>query len=66
MNSIFFRNVAIVSYVFKVMGRSVQTLDAVTEKVRLPKLNFVLSILSCEIDDLICLGICESCWRLAK
>ena len=66
MNSIFFRNVAIVSYVFKVMGRSVQTLDAVTEKVRLPKLNFVLSILSCEIDDLICLGICESCRRLAK
>ena len=37
MYFIFFRKVAIVSYVFKVMGRSVQTLEAATEKVRLPK-----------------------------
>ena len=66
MYLIFFRKVAIVSYVFKVMWPSVQTLNVATVKVRLPKLNFVLSMLSCEINDLICLGICESCRRLAK
>ena len=64
---VFFRKIAIVSYVFKVMGSSLQTLDAVTEKACLPKLSFVLgTISSCEIDDLSCLGIFERCRRLAK
>ena len=62
-----FRKIGIVSDVFKVMGNSFQTLGAATEKARLPKLSFVLCILSsCEIDDLSCLGICERYRRQAK
>lgn len=38
----FFWKVAIVLDDFKVMGSSLQILDAVTEKARLPKLNLVL------------------------
>ena len=54
----FFRKIAIVSYVFKVMGSSLQTLGAATEKARLSKLSFVLGTISCsEIDDLNCLWI---------
>ena len=53
-----FRKLAIVSDVFKVMGISLQTLGAATEKARLPKLHFVLGKISCcEIDDLSCLWI---------
>ena len=63
----FFRKIAIVSDVFKVIGSSFQTLGAATEKVRLPKLSFVLGTISCcEVDDLSCLGIFERCRRLAK
>ena len=62
---IFFRKIAIVSDVLKVIGSSFQTLGAATEKSRLPKLSFVLGT-SCEIDDLSCLGIFERCRRLAK
>ena len=63
----FFWNVVIVSDVFKVMGSSLQTLGAATEKARLPKLSFVLGTISCcEIDDLSCLEIFERCKRLAK
>ena len=63
----FFRKIAIVSDVFKVIGSSSQTLGAATEKARLPKLSFVLGTISyCEIDDLSCLGIFEICRRLAK
>ena len=62
----FFRKIAIVSDVFKVTGRSFQTLGAVTEKARLPKLSFVLGTISCEICDLSCLGIFERCRRLSK
>ena len=52
----FFRQIAIVSDVFKVIGSSFQTLGASTEKARLPKLRFVLGTISCcEIDDLSCL-----------
>ena len=36
----FFRKIAIVSDVFKVIGSSFQTLGAATEKARLPKLSF--------------------------
>ena len=54
------------SDVFKVMGSSFQTLGATTEKARLPKLSFVLGTISCEIDDLSCLGIYERYRRLAK
>ena len=51
----FFRKIAIVSDVFKVIGSSFQTLGAATEKARLPKLSFVLGTISfCEIDDLSC------------
>ena len=54
----FFRKVAIVSDVFKVMGSSFQTLGAATEKACLPKLCLVLGTISCcEMDDLGCLGI---------
>ena len=61
----FFRKIAIVSDVFKVIGSSFQTLGAATEKARLPKLSFVLGTISCcEIDDLSCLGIFERCRRL--
>ena len=62
----FFRKVAIVSDVFKVMGSSFQTLGAAKEKARLPNLSFVLGTISCEIDYLSCLGIFERCRRLAK
>ena len=63
----FFRKIAIVSDVFKVIGSSFQTLGTATEKARLPKLNFVLGTISCcEIYDLSCLGIFERCRRLAK
>ena len=62
----FFRKIVIVSDVFKVMGSSFQTLGAATEKACLPKLSFVLGTISCEIDDLSCLGIVERCRRLAK
>ena len=73
----FFRKIAIVSDVFKVIGSSFQTLGAATEKARLPKLSFVLGTISCcgfvlgtisccEVDDLSCLGIFERCRRLAK
>ena len=51
-----FRKITIVSDVFKVMWSSFQTLGAATEKARLPKLSFVLGTVSCEIDDLTCLG----------
>ena len=66
MSWIFFRKMAIVSDVFKVMGSSFQTLGAATEKARLPKLSFVLGTISHEIDELSCLGIFERCRRLAK
>ena len=59
----FFRKIAIVSDVFKVIGSSFQTLGAATEEARLPKLSFV-AIIS-EIDDSSCLGIFERCRRLA-
>ena len=63
----FFQKIAIVSDVFKVMGSSLQTLGAVTEKARLPKLSFVLGTIGCcKIDDLSCLGISERCRRLVK
>ena len=62
----FFWKIAIGSEVFKVMGSSFQTLGAVTEKARLPKLSFVLGTMSCEIDDLSCLRTFERCRRLAK
>ena len=62
----FFRKIAIVSDVFKVIGSSFKTLGAATEKACLPKLSFVLGTISCEIDDLSCLGIFERCRRLAK
>ena len=62
----FFWKIAIVSDVFKVIGSSFLTLSAATEKARLPKLSFGLSTISCEIDDLSCLGIFERCRRLAK
>ena len=42
MSLLFFRKVAIVSGVFKVMVSSFQTLGAATEKERLPKLSLVL------------------------
>ena len=61
-----FRKIAIVSDVFKVTGSSFQALGAATEKARLPKLSFVLGTISCEIDDLSCLGIFERCRRLAN
>ena len=64
--SSFFLKIAIVSDVFKVMGSSFQTIGAATEKARLPKLSFVLGKISCEIDDLSCLGIFERCRRLTK
>ena len=54
----FYRKIAIVSDVLKVIGSSFQTLGAATEIARLPKLSFVLCTISlCEIDDLSCLGI---------
>ena len=62
----FFWKIAIVSDVFKVIGSSFQTLGAVTEKARLPKLSFVLGTVNCEIDGISCLGIFERCKRLAK
>ena len=63
----FFRKIAIVSDVFKVIGSSFQTLGAAKEKARLPNLSFILGTKSyCEIDDLSCLGIFERCRRLAK
>ena len=63
----FFRKIAIVSDVFKVIRSSFQTLGAATEKACLPKLSFVLDTISCcEIDDLSCLGIFERSRRLAK
>ena len=62
----FVRKIAIVSDVFKVIGSSFQTLGAATEKAYLPKLSLVLGTISCEIDDLSCLGIFERCRRLAK
>ena len=63
----FFRKIAIVSDVFKVIVSSFRTLGAATEKARLPKLSFVLGTISCcEVDDLSCLGIFERCRRLAK
>ena len=36
------------------------------EKACLPKLSFVFGTISCEIDDLSCLGIFERCRRQAK
>ena len=43
------------------------SLGAATEKARLPKLSFVLGTISCcEIEDLSCLGIFETCRRLVK
>ena len=66
IDEFFFRKIAIVSDVFRVIGSTFQTLGAVTEKARLPKLSFVLGTISCEIDDLSCLGIFERCRRLAK
>ena len=63
---IFFRKIAIVSDVFKVIGSSFQTLGAATEKACLPKLSFVLGTISCEIYDFSCPGIFEICRRLAK
>ena len=54
------------SYSFRCDGHSFQTLDAATEKACLPKLCFILRSISCEIDDLSCLGIFERCRRLAK
>ena len=62
----FFRKIAIVSDVFKVIGSSFQTLGTAIEKARLPKLSFVLGTISCEIDALSCLGIFERCRRLAN
>ena len=63
----FFRKIAIVSDVFKVIGNSFQTLGAATEKACLTKLSFVLDTISCcEIDDLSFLWIFERCRRLAK
>ena len=41
------------------IGSSLQTLGAATEKARLPKLSFVLGTISCEIDDLSYLVIFE-------
>ena len=64
--SSFFRKIAIVSDIFKVMGSSFQTLGAATEKARLLKLSSFLGTISCETDDLSCLGIFERCRRLAK
>ena len=61
----FFRKLAIVSDVSKVMVSSIRTLGAATKKAHLPKLSFVLGTISCEIDDLSCLGIFERCRRLA-
>ena len=43
----FFRKIAIVSDVSKVMGSSFQTIAAATEKARLPKISFVLGTISC-------------------
>ena len=64
---IFIWKIAIVSDVFNVMGSSLQTLGAATEKARLPKLSYVLGKISCcEIDDMSCLGIFERRRRLAK
>ena len=48
----FFRKIAIVSDVFKVIGSSFQTLGAATEKACLPKLSFVLSTISCPENDM--------------
>ena len=62
----FFRKVAIVSDVFKMMASSFQTLSAATEKACLPKLNLVLGTISCEMDDLSCVWIFERCRRVAK
>ena len=62
----FFRKIAIVSDVFKVIRSSFQTLGAASEKACLPKLSFVLGTISCEIDNLSCLGIFERCRRLTK
>ena len=62
----FFRKIAIVIDVSKVMGSLFQTLGAATEKAHLPRLTLVLGPISCEIDDLSCLGIFERCRRLAK
>ena len=62
----FFRKVAIVSDVFKVMGSSFYTIGETTEKARLPKLSLDLGTISCcEMDDLSCLGIFERCNKLA-
>ena len=67
MSGVFFRKISIVSDVFKVMGSSFQTLGALIENARLPKLSFVLGTISCcDTDDLSCLGIFERCRRLAK
>ena len=50
----------IVSDAFKVMGCSFQTLGAATEKPRLPKFSFVVSIITCcEMDDLSGIAIFE-------
>ena len=63
----FFLKIAIISYVFKVMGSSFQTLGAATEKARMPKLSFALGTISyCEINYLSYLEIFERCRRLAK
>ena len=60
INRSFFRKMAIVSDVFKVMGSLFQNIRAATEKAGLPKLCFALDTISCcEIDDLSCLGIFE-------
>ena len=61
----FFRKIAIVTDVFKVMGRSFQTQGAATEKARSPKLSFVLGTIHCEIDDLSCVGIFERFNKIA-
>ena len=54
----FFLKLAVVSDVFKVMGRSFHNIGAATENARLPNLSFVLGTRRCcEIDDLSCLGI---------
>ena len=62
----FFRNIAVVSDVFKVMGSSFQTQGTAREKSCLPMLNLVLGTIGCcEMNDLSCLGIFDRYRRLA-
>ena len=42
-------------------------MGAATEKARLPRFSLVLGIEGCcEVDDLSCLGMLETCRRLAR